>query len=112
MLVLQHGVQLVLHCGAYGRDPSFDTWHAFVTARAMENQAYVLSLNRAGELFGDSVFCGPWVDADHPLTRFPAHDEAFVFLDVDLAHLGAMRETYTFLLDRMDDYAGLPHRSG
>ena len=51
-LALERRVDLLLHCGAYARDESFHSWHAFVVARAMENQIYVLSLNRAGEAFG------------------------------------------------------------
>ncbi|MGI9404759.1 MAG: carbon-nitrogen hydrolase family protein, partial [Hyphomicrobiaceae bacterium] len=111
-LVLDHGVELILHCGAYGRDESFDSWHAFVTTRAMENQVYVLSLNRAGAQFGDSVFCGPWVDADHPPVRFPATDEAFVRLTVSLDHLADIRARYTFLKDRISAYDALPHQHG
>lgn len=111
-LVVKHGVQLLLHCGAYGRDKSFDSWHAFVTARAIENQIYVLSLNRAGELFGDSVFCGPWVDREHPSVNFPAADEAFKFFDIDLQHLAEMRQKYTFLADRFADYDGMSHHKG
>jgi nitrilase len=32
----------------------------------MENQVYLLSLNRAGADYGGSVFCPPWLDDDHP----------------------------------------------
>ena len=46
-LTLKHGVDLILHCGAYYRDESFETWHSFATTRAMENQIFFLSLNRA-----------------------------------------------------------------
>ncbi|MGI9405603.1 MAG: carbon-nitrogen hydrolase family protein [Hyphomicrobiaceae bacterium] len=109
-LVLDHGVELILHCGAYGRDESFDSWHAFVTTRAMENQVYVLSLNRAGTQFGDSIFCGPWVDAAHPAVRFPPYNEAFKYLHVSRKHLDAVRRNYAFLSDRFDSYSALPHK--
>ena len=67
-LTLKHGVDCILHCGAYFRDESFATWHAFATTRALENQVYLLSLNRAGADYGNSVFCQPWMDDDHPAT--------------------------------------------
>lgn len=44
----------------------FLAWHSFAVTRAMENQVYLLSLNRAGADYGGSVFCPPWLDDDHP----------------------------------------------
>ncbi len=111
-LVVDHGTDVVLHCGAYGRDESFPSWHAFVTTRAMENQVPMLSLSRAGAAFGGSVFCGPWVDDDHPPVRFPEHDEAFVRLVVDPAEIRRVRDRYRFLHDRFGSYADLPVMQG
>ena len=109
-LVLDHEADVILHCGAYGRDESFESWHSFVTTRAMENQVPFLSLNRAGELYGDSIFCGPWVDADHPPIRFPAHDEALVSIVIDPADTDSVRRRYGFLRDRRESYSDLPAR--
>ena len=106
-LVLQHGVQLILHCGAYSRDESFYSWHDFVVARAMENQVYVLSLNRAGREFGNSLFCGPWVDETAPAVEFPPFEEAMQFLEVDPANIETIRKSYSFLTDRLSDYGAL-----
>ncbi len=106
-LAVDHGVQLILHCGAYARDESFDSWHDFVVTRAVENQVFFLSLNRAGPDFGASLFCPPWIDNDHPPTRFPEHDEAFLVLDVDPDLLQSVRSDYTFLGDRLDNYSEL-----
>jgi len=50
--VSHHDVDLILHVGAYARDESFYSWHAFAVTRAVENQFFVLSLNRAGTHFG------------------------------------------------------------
>ncbi len=107
-LALDHGVQLILHCGAYARDESFHSWHDFVVSRAMENQIYMLSLNRAGEDFGNSLFCGPWVDEESPATPFPERAEALVSLTIDPASIEAVRQRYSFLRDRLDDYRSLP----
>ncbi len=103
-LVIDHGVDLVLHCGAYGRDESFDTWHDFVVTRALENQIYVLSLNRAGHDFGKSLFCGPWTDNEQPAFQFPETDEAFVTLRVETAEIAKVRARYSFLADRLSSY--------
>ena len=66
-LTLDHSVDCILHSGAYFRDESFDSWKAFVTTRSMENQIYLLSLNRAGVDFGQSMFASPWTDQRSPI---------------------------------------------
>lgn len=104
VLTLKHGTELILHCGAYYRDESFKTWHAFATARAMENQIFLLSLNRAGKTWGNSVFCGPWMDENSPPVRFADTREEFLYLTVDKEQLLNVREKYTFLADRLTDY--------
>ncbi|MEM7226679.1 MAG: carbon-nitrogen hydrolase family protein [Pseudomonadota bacterium] len=106
-LVLEQGVQLLLHCGAYCRDESFYSWHDFVVTRAMENQAFVLSLNRAGADFGRSLFCQPWVDGDQPPHAFPDRAEAFERLTVDPAKTVSTRKRYSFLADKLPDYGAL-----
>lgn len=103
-LVLDQGVDLILHCGAYARDPSFFTWHHFVVSRALENQIFFLSLNRAGKDFGASVFCPPWIDETTPPLVFPEEAEAFFHCDVDPARISAVREDYSFLADRLSAY--------
>lgn len=106
-LAIKHGVDVILHCGAYARDESFASWHAFVVSRAMENQVFFLSLNRAGENFGQSLFCGPWVDAQTPATAFADQDEAFVYLDVDGAEIDRVKNGYSFREDRLESYDSL-----
>ncbi|WP_282610124.1 carbon-nitrogen hydrolase family protein [Pelagibius sp. Alg239-R121] len=103
-LALEHGVDLILHCGAYARDRSFYSWHHFVVSRALENQLYFLSLNRAGVDFGHSIFCPPWIDEELPALTFPEHAEAFVRCDVDLEQMKAVRREYSFLADRLARY--------
>ncbi|MGP6088905.1 carbon-nitrogen hydrolase family protein [Antarctobacter jejuensis] len=103
-LVLNHGAEVILHCGAYFRDPSFHTWHAFATARAIENQIFFLSLNRAGQDYGDSLFCYPWMDETAGPLNFSEHDEDLRLITIDRDRLNEARETYTFLRDRRDSY--------
>jgi predicted amidohydrolase len=53
------GAEAFIHILYTAKDFSFSTWHTIVTARAVENQAYVISLNRAGGEYGSSVFVQP-----------------------------------------------------
>ena len=99
-LCLRHGAELLLHCGAYAKDGSYYSWHPFVITRALENQVHVLSLNRAGENFGRSVFCPPWVDETESETVFP-ETESLRIVEVDLDRARAVRERYTLLKDRL-----------
>ncbi|MDH5353989.1 MAG: carbon-nitrogen hydrolase family protein [Gammaproteobacteria bacterium] len=104
-LALDHDVDCILHCGAYFRDESFFSWHAFATTRALENQLYLLSLNRAGKDYGDSIFCPPWIDESHPATGFSSHDEDFHYLTLDHRVVINVRDQYTFLKDRLAEYS-------
>ena len=104
-LVLEHHADLLLHCGAYFRDESFATWHSFVTTRAMENQTYLLSLNRAGSDYGDSLFCSPWMDENHPAVAFAEHTEQFRIFELDPDLPAETRSMYTFLKDRHPKYS-------
>ena len=104
-LVLEHHADLLLHCGAYFRDESFATWHSFVTTRAMENQTYLLSLNRAGSDYGESLFCSPWMDEKHPAVAFAEHAEQFRVFELDPDLPAETRSMYTFLKDRHPKYS-------
>ena len=95
---------MILHAGAYYRDRSFYSWHQFAVSRAIENQVFFLSLNRAGAYYGNSIFCPPWVDEDREPTVFSEHDELFQRLTVDRAEIEFARERYSFLRDRLDSY--------
>ncbi|MBS1270204.1 MAG: Deaminated glutathione amidase [Gammaproteobacteria bacterium] len=106
-LVLKHAADLILHCGAYYRDESFTSWHAFVMARAMENQCFVLSLNRAGECYGNSILCPPWVSTGRPVEAFPPCGEEFKTCVIDHREIEQTRQQYPFLLDKLDDYQDL-----
>ena len=106
-LTLTHNVDVILHCGAYFRDESFATWHPFAQTRAMENQIYLLSLNRAGKNYGESLFCPPWMDELTPPTQFPARAEMLKHITIDRQTIVKTRKNYTFLGDRHADYTAL-----
>jgi len=104
-LVLNHQVDLILHVGAYARDESFYSWHAFTTTRAVENQCFFLSLNRAGAHFGHSVFCDPWIHQNNPPIAFKSNEEECRHFSLDKNKLIEARQNFTFLGDRLSDYA-------
>lgn len=110
-LVTEHGVDAILHCGAYYRDASFATWHAFATTRALENQVYLLSVNRAGQDYGNSVWCLPWMDEQLLATVFPPHEECLQLLQLGREQIRQARQQYSFLADRLPDYR-LPVTTG
>ena len=110
VLTINHNVDCILHCGAYFRDESFATWHPFVITRAMENQIFFLSLNRAGRDYGHSLFCPPWVDERHLPSVFEDRSEEFKYLEIDKTKIENARTQYTFLRDRLIDYSALSRR--
>ncbi|MDC3320121.1 carbon-nitrogen hydrolase family protein [bacterium] len=104
-LVLEHSVDFLIHAAAYYRDESFATWSYFAVTRAMENQTFLLSLNRAGPDYGGSMFCPPWVDDDHPIVCFDQFREEFQVLELNSEAITQARERYTFLIDRHLKYS-------
>ena len=103
----REGVELILHPVAFTRDFSFATWHAFVTTRAMENQLYWLSLNRAGPDWGHSLLCPPLVDDEHPPQIF-GEAEAWQRLTLSRDALQEARRRLPLGQDRREDLAELP----
>ncbi|MEM9909341.1 MAG: carbon-nitrogen hydrolase family protein [Pseudomonadota bacterium] len=103
-LVIYHGVDVILHCGAYFRDKSFYTWHHFAVTRAIENQVFLLSLNRAGSSFGQSLYCPPWQDDETTPLNFDDTKEDFREIKLDRRTLVDVRRNYSFLRDRLPNY--------
>jgi predicted amidohydrolase len=77
-------------------------WRTLLRARAIENQAYVVGVNRVGtggklDYAGDSAVIGPFGEelavADEPV-------ETTLYADVDAEHVRRVREQYPFLPDR------------
>jgi len=106
-LTLKHGVDLILHPVAFARDSTFVSWHQCSITRAIENQVHLLSLNRAGDHFGASIFAPPWIDGwKQPLVF--GDEETFRLIEVDSAYTDEMRQRYPYREDRLDDYSDLP----
>lgn len=107
-LATDHHVDLILHPGAYSRDPSFYSWHHFVVTRAIENQVFFLSVNRAGAEYGNSIFCPPWVDERRPPVVLHDQDEQITEVLVERSEIDLARKRYSFLKDRLLEY-NLPY---
>ena len=76
-------------------------WMSLLTARAIENQAYVIGCNRVGEggnlhYSGDSRIIDPLgtVLAD------AAQEATIIYADIDATHVASVREKFPFLQDR------------
>ena len=76
-------------------------WSALLRARAIENQAYVVGVNRVGDggglsYAGDSVIIDPLGDE----LANAGNAECTVAAEVDPAHVNALRTRFPFLADR------------
>jgi nitrilase len=98
------GAELVLHPVAFARDDTFESWHAFAVARALEWQVHFLSLNRAGTNFGRSIYVPPWVDQATSATVF-ADEESLRRLDIARTAIDESRRNRPLQTDRRRDYS-------
>ena len=78
-----------------------DHWRTLLRARAIENQAYVVAVNRVGaggglEYAGDSAVIGPFGD----VVAEAGDAEVVLAADVDPATVATIRAKYPFLADR------------
>nr|WP_320117908.1 carbon-nitrogen hydrolase family protein [uncultured Marinifilum sp.] len=102
-LAFQHNIDFLLHPVAFYRDNSFPSWHHFVITRALENQIYMLSLNRAGNKYGNSIFCLPWIDYNISPTILKEHEDVII-AEIDTNIIQKVREEYRFREDRKNNY--------
>ena len=80
-------------------------WDTLLRARAIENQAYVVGVNRVGagdglDYSGDSRIYGPLGEA---LAAADPNVETVLTADVVPAHVAEIRASFPFLADRRDD---------
>jgi predicted amidohydrolase len=86
--------------------PRREHWRTLLRARAIENQAYMIGVNRVGrggglDYAGDSAIIGPFGEE---LAVAPAENhtgvETILYADVDPARVDEVRTKYPFLQDR------------
>ncbi len=78
-----------------------DHWLTLLKARAIENQCYVVGVNRLGKkealhYVGDSVAFDPWGKI---FLRLPPH-RMIGFIKIDLSKIESIRQQYPFLKDK------------
>jgi predicted amidohydrolase len=83
--------------------PRRDHWRTLLRARAIENQAYVVGVNRVGrggklDYAGDSAVVGPFGELVAEAADGPV--ETTLLADVDPAVVAEVRAKYPFLADR------------
>ena len=102
-LCQKFNVEVLLHPVAFCKDETYPTWHKFAIARAVENQVYFLSVNRAGEHWGQTIICPPWVDA----TAKPSvlgEEESSEVLKLSKMEIEEVRSKYPLRRDQHSDY--------
>ncbi|MFV8754712.1 carbon-nitrogen family hydrolase [Nannocystaceae bacterium ST9] len=82
-------------------------WKTLLRARAIENQAWVVGLNRVGEgngvtYAGDSMIVDPWGEIVVSASR----DETMLMADIDPERVSDARRKFPVLQDRRRDGAG------
>ncbi len=106
-LALDHGCDVILHPSAFSDDGTMESWHWFARTRAMENQVYFPSLNRAGPGRGRSILCPPWMDGETKATVLGEGEEFRVF-ETDAAEPARARARFSLRRDRRKGYETLP----
>ena len=76
-------------------------WSTLLRARAIENQAYVVGVNRVGsggglDYSGDSAIIDPLGE----ILATGAGGETILFADIDTDHVASTRDHFRFLQDR------------
>ena len=102
----KYSVDAILHPVAFTKDETFESWHPFIITRAIENQIYFLSLNQAGEQWGSSIFCPPWIDGRQQPTLFGSEAEANIFV-IEKERIATARAQYPYAQDKLANYASL-----
>ncbi|WP_035187451.1 carbon-nitrogen hydrolase family protein [Alteribacter aurantiacus] len=98
---LDKNVDCLLHPVAFYKDQSYPSWHAFVQTRSLENQVYMLSLNQAGQSYGNSIFCPPWIDYDNNATNYGGKEQ-FLTFELTKEAIKQSRTEYTLREDRWE----------
>ncbi len=102
-LAEDQGADVILHPCAFTTDGTFYSWHAFAITRAMENQVYFLSVNRAGKEWGNTILCPPWADENNkPMVL--GKGEGIGTIEITADKIKSARETYPFRDDRLGEY--------
>ncbi len=86
-------------------EPRKNHWRILNMARAIENQVYVVAINRVGQdqnstFFGSSMIIDPWGE----IVAEGGPDEEIIIADIDLTLVDKVRQTIPALKDRKPEY--------
>jgi len=97
----QLGAELIIVTNG-NMDPYGPTHRTAIMARAQENQAFALMVNRVGEGDGGLVFAGgsALVDPFGTLLQEAGREESHFSVELDLSQLTAARQDYRYLNDQ------------
>lgn len=84
-------------------------WVILNTARAIENQMFVIAVNRVGKddkntFFGHSLVINPWGEV---LAEGSENEEEVIVVDVDFASVAEIRQRMPVFKDRKPQYYGM-----
>jgi omega-amidase len=102
-LAIKDNIDFLIHPVAFAQDNSFPSWHNFIITRALENQIYVMSINRAGNHFGNSIFCPPWIDFDVKPNILGESEEIFIG-EIHKNKIEESRNQYSLRKDLKSNY--------
>ena len=95
----------ILFVPAQWPKPRLHHWKTLLTARAIENQMYVIACNRMGvsgetEFFGHSMVIDPWGE----IIVEAGEEETILFGEIDLALVSKVRSTIPIFEDRRPSF--------
>ena len=95
----------VLFVPAQWPNPRLHHWRTLLTARAIENQMYVIACNRMGksgdtEFFGHSMVIDPWGE----IVVEAGDEDTILFGEIDLALVSKVRSTIPIFEDRRPEF--------
>lgn len=103
---IKQGIDVLIHPGGWPRDCTFESWHKFVITRALENQIYLFSINKASTNNGGSIICQPFVDFDQIKPMVAGTNECVVAMAVTVGEIERVRKTINYVADARFDIYG------
>ena len=106
---VNHNVVAFIHILATAKDFSWNTWKTMVCARAIENLSYIVSLNRADDIYGGSMFVQPGTPSLTEYIITPSlqtlnNTEGAIGGVIDKSLISSLRTKCTILTDGIENF--------
>lgn len=101
----KNGVEIIINMAAWSNKKQRH-WEIMHTARAIENQCYLIAADQTGKInqneynLGHSMVIDPWGDIIEEL----GSEEDCLFVEIDLEKVKKLRQDFPLLRDRRDTY--------